>query len=457
MLCIGAGQHTGLQCRVLAPGCRGHLPHRCRLQLRRRCSWPARAAPRPRLLPPALRSYKPACRHAAQVHFRVCHGAPAAQQLPGGGGKQQSLLYGGYRGRAGLLGAGPFLLRSAGLQPGAGRHHPGVCWPCGSGGDGHCHKSRCSHGAHGILDPAPQTLSPTGGRWACFMLPTLRRAMHAVVATAGRLPMWQHTCCRLTTLRAAGLTCRSASASRGGHAQQVGPAGDQRWWRLGDGKPSKACPPLAGSSACRCHLQCCCNMRAALSSRLGSSHRPARPTAPMGWSIGAGINPWPPTCCGEVLLLLVPMWQYSALSSSIAPLQVCDKSFTDREATTICRQLGLRPPGVAIGGALYGQGTGKVSFYHSRRVSATGWATPAGLAPLAGCSVNSCIATAICTPSSCIASAICALQAAALLLQFARSKQLHCHCHLHTPNSCSQLAHVPWLADLAGRHLLLQF
>ncbi len=41
-------------------------------------------------------------------------------------------------------------------------------------------------------------------------------------------------------------------------------------------------------------------------------------------------------------------------------LQVCDKSFTDREADTICRQLGLRTPGVAVGGAFYGQGSGRV-------------------------------------------------------------------------------------------------
>lgn len=39
---------------------------------------------------------------------------------------------------------------------------------------------------------------------------------------------------------------------------------------------------------------------------------------------------------------------------------VCDLHVSDREAAVICGQLGFPGPGRAIGGAAYGQGTGRI-------------------------------------------------------------------------------------------------
>lgn len=49
---------------------------------------------------------------------------------------------------------------------------------------------------------------------------------------------------------------------------------------------------------------------------------------------------------------------------------VCDDSFSDVEATVVCRQLGLGSAGAAISGAFFGRGTGRIWL---DQVQCRGW------------------------------------------------------------------------------------
>lgn len=81
---------------------------------------------------------------------------------------------------------------------------------------------------------------------------------------------------------------------------------------------------------------------------------------------------------------------------------VCDAAFSDREADVVCRQLGLRPPGRAVGGGAYGAGAGRMwlpgvyCYYNQARLDGCFQdVTPAWGAAVAGCTNASASAVAV--------------------------------------------------------------